>query len=179
MREISYFFWWKYEYPPRITKCLFPKSNFFFHIFLGFLRRNKRKDKKKKSTGKDEDGVESTKDIGSDGEDVHKSGTPTPEVDEEGYSKQPPPPTSGGRGNDPWSDFNNQSKGFDSSSDDSDDDTMKRKIKVEIKPVNTNDVISASVDELRTAVGILELPPPPSVVSVAPIFSYVKFLQST
>ena len=56
---------------------------------------------------------------------------------------------------------------------------MKRKIKVEIKPVNTNDVISASVDELRTAVGILELPPPPSVVSVAPIFSYVKFLQST
>ena len=55
---------------------------------------------------------------------------------------------------------------------------MKRKIKVEIKPVNTNDVISASVDELRTAVGILELPPPPSVVSVPP-FYYVKTLQST
>jgi len=28
-----------------------------------------------------------------------------------------------------------------------------------------NDVISASVDELRSAVGVLELPPPPSVVS--------------
>ena len=27
------------------------------------------------------------------------------------------------------------------------------------------DVISASVDELRSAVGVLELPPPPSVVS--------------
>ena len=48
---------------------------------------------------------------------------------------------------------------------------MKRKIKVEIKPVNTNDVISASVDELRTAVGILELPPPPSVVSVNNFFT--------
>ena len=126
---------------------------------LGFLRRNKRKDKKKKSSGKDDDGGESLKDIGSDGEDVHKSGTPTPEVDEEGYSKQPPPPNTGGA-NDPWADFN-QTKGFDSSSDDSDDDNMKRKIKVEIKPVSNNDVISASVDELP----ILELPPPPSVVS--------------
>ena len=49
---------------------------------LGFLRRNRRKDKKKKSaSGKDEDGGEgSVKDIGSDGEDVHKSETPTPEV---------------------------------------------------------------------------------------------------
>ena len=48
-----------------------------------------------------------------------------------GYSKQPPPPNSGAA-NDPWADFNQTSKGFDSSSDDSDDDTMKRKIKVEI-----------------------------------------------
>ena len=52
---------------------------------LGFLRRNRRKDKKKKSaSGKDEDGGEgSFKDIGSDGEDVHKSETPTPEVKNE------------------------------------------------------------------------------------------------
>ena len=48
-----------------------------------------------------------------------------------GYSKQPPPPNSGAA-NDPWADFNQTSKGFDSSSDDSDDDTMKRKIKVRI-----------------------------------------------
>lgn len=56
--------------------------NFFFT--LGFLRRNRRKDKKKKSSGKEEDGAESVKDIGSDGEDVRKSETPTPEVDDEG-----------------------------------------------------------------------------------------------
>ena len=56
----------------------------FYPTNIGFLRRNKRKDKKKKSSGKDEDGGESLKDIGSDGEDVHKSGTPTPEVDDEG-----------------------------------------------------------------------------------------------
>jgi len=127
----------------------------------GFLRRNRRKDKKKKSTGKDEDGGESVKDIGSDGEDVRKSETPTPEVDDEGYSKQPP--ASSASANDPWSDFN-QTKTFDSSSDDSDDDTSKRKIKVSIKPVSNTDVISASVDELRSAVGVLELPPPPPSV---------------
>ena len=47
-----------------------------------------------------------------------------------------------------------------------DDDTSKRKIKVSIKPVSNTDVISASVDELRSAIGVLELPPPPSVVSL-------------
>ena len=70
--------------------CFFKYSQIIFINYIlyppniGFLRRNKRKDKKKKSSGKDEDGGESLKDIGSDGEDVHKSGTPTPEVDEEG-----------------------------------------------------------------------------------------------
>ena len=82
--------------------------------FIGFLRRNRKRDKKKKSSGKEDD-AEAAKDIGSDGEDVRKSETPTPEVDDEGFSKQPPPPSSG---NDPWSDFN-QSKNFDSSSDES------------------------------------------------------------
>ena len=121
---------------------------------LGFLRRN-RKQKKKSKAGKEDEGV------GSDGEDVRKSETPTPEVDDEGFSKQPPPPSSG---NDPWSDFN-QAKNFDSSSDESEDERSKRKIKVSIKPVSNTDVISASVDELRSAVGVLELPPPPVMVS--------------
>jgi len=135
-------------------------SNTSANNSTGFLRRKPRKDKKKKSSGKEEDGGESVKDIGSDGEDVRKSETPTPEVDDEGYSKQPP--ASSASVNDPWSDFN-QTKTFDSSSDDSDDDTSKRKIKVSIKPVSNTDVISASVDELRSAVGVLELPPPPNV----------------
>lgn len=121
----------------------------------GFLRRN-RKQKKKSKAGKDDEGG-----VGSDGEDVRKSETPTPEVDDEGFSKQPPPPSSG---NDPWSDFN-QAKNFDSSSDESEDERSKRKIKVSIKPVSNTDVISASVDELRSAVGVLELPPPPVMVS--------------
>ncbi len=46
---------------------------------------------------------------------MRKSETPTPEVDDEGYSKQP---SHSGTANDPWSDMN-QSKAFDSSSDDS------------------------------------------------------------
>ena len=47
-----------------------------------------------------------------------------------------------------------------------DDERSKRKIKVSIKPVSNTDVISASVDELRSAVGVLELPPPPTVVRI-------------
>jgi hypothetical protein len=53
--------------------------------------------------------------MGSDGEDFRKSETPTPEVDDEGFSKQPA--TAGS--NDPWSDFNRPSKNFYSSSDES------------------------------------------------------------
>ena len=133
----------------------------------GFLRRN-RKQKKKSKAGKDDEGG-----VGSDGEDVRKSETPTPEVDDEGFSKQPPPPSSG---NDPWSDFN-QAKNFDSSSDESEDERSKRKIKVSIKPVSNTDVISASVDELRSAVGVLELPPPPVMVSfLKSIFSTLFFI---
>ncbi len=134
-------------------------------MLLGFLRRNKRKEKKKKSSaGKEEDGSESVKDMGSDGEENRKSETPTPEVDEEGYSKPPRQSTSN---QDPWADFN-QSKSFYSSSDDSDDETTRRKIKVEIKPVTSNGggKSVASVDELRSVVTGLELPPPPiSLVS--------------
>ena len=45
------------------------------------------------------------------------------------------------------------------------DDDTKKKIKVEIKPVqaNGNPPISASVDELRSAIGGLELLPNPVV----------------
>ena len=80
---------------------------------IGFLRRRQKKEKKKKSG--DDDGGDSQKEMGSEGEDIRKSGTPTPDVDEEGYSKQPD--TTGS--SDPWSDFNHPSKSFYSSSDES------------------------------------------------------------
>ena len=52
----------------------------------------------------------------SDGEDVRKSKTPTPEVDEDGYSKQP---DRRGTSSDPWADFNRPTDKFYSSSDES------------------------------------------------------------
>lgn len=164
---------------------------FFLFPSLGFLRRNRRKDKKKKANNDStlSEGADvsvSKEGVGSDGEEMRKSETPTPEVDDEGFSKQPEV------GNDPWSDFNKKESNFYSSSDDSgrslenfynsqilncniakfllaisDDETTKRKIKVEIKPIaNGGAPISASVDELRSAVGAIELlNPPPVVVS--------------
>jgi hypothetical protein len=54
--------------------------------------------------------------MGSDGEDFRKSETPTPEVDDEGFSKQPP--TQGGP-SDPWAEFNQPRKMIYSSSDES------------------------------------------------------------
>ena len=80
---------------------------------IGFLRRRQKKEKKKKSG--DDDGGDSQKEMGSEGEDIRKSGTPTPDVDEDGFSKQPD--TTGS--SDPWSDFNHPSKSFYSSSDES------------------------------------------------------------
>ncbi|CAB4059801.1 FCHO [Lepeophtheirus salmonis] len=95
--------------------------------------------------------------MGSDGEDQHKSDTPTPEVDTERFSK-----SNDKRADlDPWAEFNESKNNFYSSSDESDDET-KHKIKVEIKPVsNSNPPISASVDELRSAIGTLDIAPPP------------------
>eukprot|EP00096_Caligus_rogercresseyi_P009722 TRINITY_DN3351_c0_g1_i3.p1 TRINITY_DN3351_c0_g1~~TRINITY_DN3351_c0_g1_i3.p1 ORF type:complete len:1060 (-),score=411.42 TRINITY_DN3351_c0_g1_i3:400-3579(-) len=125
--------------------------------------------------------------MGSDGEDQNKSDTPTPEVGEASFDilgggiKE-----SGGGGSsssgsrsrrritdhhhqqhqsrlnlDPWDEFNEPKNNFSSSSDESDDET-KHKIKVEIKPVsNSNPPISASVDELRSAIGTLDIAPPP------------------
>ena len=107
---------------------------------LGFCQ----KDKKSKSA----------KDTGRDGEDVLNSETPTHEVDDKGYSKQP-----SRINHDPWLDLHQSKNHFYSSSDDSDDDTSKRGIKVSIKPVSNTDVKSASVYE---PFGVLELLPPPS-----------------
>ena len=98
-----------------------------FHSLIvlssGFLKRNRKKGDKKKKTStasivKDDVTGEEVpaKDMGSDGEDVRKSETPTPEVDDEGFSKQPA--TKSGP-SDPWSDFNRPAKNFYSSSDES------------------------------------------------------------
>ena len=110
---------------------------------LGFCQ----KDKKSKSA----------KDTGRDGEDVLNSETPTHEVDDKGYSKQPP--AKAGVNHDPWLDLHQSKNHFYSSSDDSDDDVSKREIKVSIKSLSNTDVKSASVYE---SFGVLELLPPPS-----------------
>ena len=91
--------------------------------FAGFLRRNRKKEKKGKKKddgagggGGPEENAGDKKEpgggVGSDGEEMQKSGTPTPEVDEEGYSKQPTTC-------DPWSDISQNKSNFYSSSDDS------------------------------------------------------------
>lgn len=84
--------------------------NWFLSLCTGFLRRRNKKKKRE-----DED---SQKEIGSEGEEMtRKSQTPTPDVDEEGYSRQPSSSTHDG--SDPWADFNQPNKKFDSSSDES------------------------------------------------------------
>ena len=83
----------------------------YTYYIAGFLRRRQKKDKKKK-----EDDGENPKEMGSEGEDLRRSQTPTPEVDDEGFSKQPANSSSI---DDPWADFNQPTKNFDSSSDES------------------------------------------------------------
>ena len=99
------------------------------------------------------------KDTKRDGEDILNSETPTYEVDDKGYSKQPP--SNAEVNHDPWLDFHQSKNHFCSSSDDSEDDALKQKIKVSIKPVSNynTDVKSASLYE---PFGFLELLPPPS-----------------
>ncbi|XP_075219587.1 F-BAR domain only protein 2 isoform X7 [Lycorma delicatula] len=121
----------------------------------GFLRsrREKRKERKAK---KKKDGTPdntSNKDEKSDAEDKEdnsrKSKTPTPDVDEDGYSIRPKV--------DPWE---NDKGSFYSSSDTDSDDERERKIHVEIKPLsNGSGPMSASVDELRATVENLSLSP--------------------
>ncbi|XP_008203048.1 F-BAR domain only protein 2 isoform X3 [Nasonia vitripennis] len=117
-------------------------------------RREKRKEKKAK---KKKDSVEtaSNKEDKSDPEDKdqdsRKSGTPTPEVDEDGFCIKPK--------TDPWE----NEKGFYSSSDTDSDDERERKIRVEIKPLSNGGApMSASVDELRATVENLSLSPAPT-----------------
>lgn len=107
-------------------------------------RRDKRKEKKAK---KKKEGSTDNASQKSDGED--KSGTPTPEVDDEGYNVRPK--------SDAWE---NDKGSFYSSSDSDSEDERERKIHVEIKPLSNGAApMSASVDELRATVGNLSISP--------------------
>ena len=117
-----------------------------------------KKDKITKSAKDEGYGEQSVKDTGRDGEDVLELETPTHEVDDKGYTKQPPS-NPGVNNHDPWLDFQQSKNHFYSSSNDSDDEASKRKIKVSIKPMKNNDMKSASVYE---PFGVLKLLPPPS-----------------
>ncbi|CAH0773862.1 unnamed protein product [Bemisia tabaci] len=118
----------------------------------GFLRsrREKRKEKKAKKKKDGTADTTSNKEEKSDleeKEDSRKSKTPTPEVDEEGYSLRPK--------TDSWE---NDKGSFYSSSDSDSADEKERKIHVEIKPLSNGSApMSASVDELRATVGTLSL----------------------
>ncbi|KAF4533532.1 hypothetical protein B566_EDAN001017 [Ephemera danica] len=120
----------------------------------GFLRsrREKRKEKKakkKKETPDNNSNKEEKSDLEDKDEGSRKSGTPTPEVDDEGYCIRPKV--------DPWE---NDKNSFYSSSDTDSDDDRDRKIHVEIKPpINGSAPISASVDELRATVENMSLSP--------------------
>ncbi|XP_034253951.1 F-BAR domain only protein 2 isoform X4 [Thrips palmi] len=129
--------------PSRRTTSLL---NLFMSNSQGFLRsrRDKRKEKKAK---KKKDGSTDNASQKSDGED--KSGTPTPEVDDEGYNVRPK--------SDTWE---NDKGSFYSSSDSDSEDERERKIHVEIKPLSNGAApMSASVDELRATVGNLSISP--------------------
>ena len=131
-------------------------------LIAGFLKNRRKKDSRKKSVKAKDDNEGEAKDIGSDGEERGRSETPTPENNDEdgGYKHQP---SSSHLANDPWADFNQPAKkSFYSSSDsDSDDDEVK-KIRINIRPVETGagggrSGTSASVDELQKAVVGLDL----------------------
>ncbi|XP_048511558.1 F-BAR domain only protein 2 isoform X6 [Athalia rosae] len=121
----------------------------------GFLRsrREKKKERKEKKAKKKKDTVEtsSNREEKSDSEekdDSRKTGTPTPEVDEDGFCIKPKV--------DPWE----NERGFYSSSDTESEDERERKIRVEIKPLSNGGApMSASVDELRATVENLSLSP--------------------
>ncbi|XP_046481953.1 F-BAR domain only protein 2 isoform X2 [Neodiprion pinetum] len=115
----------------------------------GFLRsrREKRKEKKAKKK-KDTVETSSNKEEKEEKDDGRKSGTPTPEVDEDGFCIKPKV--------DPWE----NERGFYSSSDSDSEDERERKIRVEIKPLSNGSApMSASVDELRATVENLSLSP--------------------
>ncbi|XP_023317875.1 F-BAR domain only protein 2 isoform X2 [Trichogramma pretiosum] len=126
-------------------------------------RREKRKEKKAK---KKKDSVEtsgSKDEAKSDTEDkeqessLKSAGTPTLEVDEEGYCIKPKAPDG------TWD--SQEKSNFYSSSDSDSEDERERKIRVEIKPLrNGAGPMSASVDELRATVENLSLSPAPGLI---------------
>ncbi|KAL7287341.1 hypothetical protein TKK_0018463 [Trichogramma kaykai] len=126
-------------------------------------RREKRKEKKAK---KKKDSVEtsgSKDEAKSDTEDkeqessLKSAGTPTPEVDEEGYCIKPKAPDG------TWD--SQEKSNFYSSSDSDSEEERERKIRVEIKPLrNGAGPMSASVDELRATVENLSLSPAPGLI---------------
>nr|XP_018914390.1 PREDICTED: F-BAR domain only protein 2 isoform X10 [Bemisia tabaci] len=126
--------------------------NLFMSNSHGFLRSRREKRKEKKAKKKKDGSADTTsnKEEKSDleeKEDSRKSKTPTPEVDEEGYSLRPK--------TDSWE---NDKGSFYSSSDSDSADEKERKIHVEIKPLSNGSApMSASVDELRATVGTLSL----------------------
>ncbi|XP_025602124.2 F-BAR domain only protein 2 isoform X7 [Athalia rosae] len=118
----------------------------------GFLRsrREKKKERKEKKAKKKKDTVEtsSNREEKEEKDDSRKTGTPTPEVDEDGFCIKPKV--------DPWE----NERGFYSSSDTESEDERERKIRVEIKPLSNGGApMSASVDELRATVENLSLSP--------------------
>nr|BAN20956.1 conserved hypothetical protein [Riptortus pedestris] len=121
----------------------------------GFLRSRREKKKEKKGKKKKEVPLDNTsnkeeKSDGEEKEDIQKSKTPTPEVDDEGYCVRPKLET--------WE----MDTGFSfySSSDTDSDEEREKKIRVEIKPIsNGAGPISASVDELRATVENFSLSP--------------------
>ncbi|XP_020706803.2 F-BAR domain only protein 2 isoform X2 [Athalia rosae] len=113
-------------------------------------RREKKKERKEKKAKKKKDTVEtsSNREEKEEKDDSRKTGTPTPEVDEDGFCIKPKV--------DPWE----NERGFYSSSDTESEDERERKIRVEIKPLSNGGApMSASVDELRATVENLSLSP--------------------
>ncbi|XP_063219187.1 F-BAR domain only protein 2-like isoform X5 [Bacillus rossius redtenbacheri] len=127
----------------------------------GFLRsrRDKRKEKKTKKKTDNSDNVSNKEDksegngsgalicFRDDKEEQVKSDTPTPEVDDDGYSIKPKQNV-----------WEMAKENFYSSSDTDSEDERERKIRVEIKPLtNASAPISASVDELRATMENISL----------------------
>ena len=111
-----------------LNQLQFENNNISFICkgILGIKRGRKKEKKLKKSSAgiKDEEldlpNFKDTVAVCSDSEEIQKSVSPTPEVDDEGYSKPPPNASRIGiNEDDPWADFNRHQSNFGSSSDDS------------------------------------------------------------
>ncbi|CAH1393092.1 unnamed protein product [Nezara viridula] len=113
-------------------------------------KKKEKKGKKKKDVPPDNTSNKEEKSDVEEKEEIQKSKTPTPEVDEEGYCVRPKL--------EPWEIDTGGS--FYSSSDTDSDEDREKKIRVEIKPIsNGAGPMSASVDELRATVENFSLSP--------------------